>query len=173
MKLSELESNLAVIEAYALNSSFFEVYPKLTPSWRNEMEITDVISLLIDLEFKVVPHHVQGWWKDTGKPEDIPEGNHLISDGIVSSNEGTIKDGAFVVRRVRIGKGSVITGWSVVRGPSIVGENCKIGPNAYIGPYTVAEVRGQTFAAEVDDSIVMKGSTVSVERKIVRSMTGK
>jgi len=35
------------------------------------MEITDAISLLIDSGFKVVPHNVEGWWKDTGKPEDI------------------------------------------------------------------------------------------------------
>ena len=137
------------------------------------MEITDAISLLIDSQYKVVPHHVEGWWKDTGKPEDILEANHLILDGIESSNEGTVEDGASVVGRVRIGKGSVIAGRSVVRGPSIVGENCKIGPNAYIGPYTAIGDRCQISAAEVDDSIVMEGSTVSVERKFVRSMIGK
>jgi len=125
---------------YAFNSSFFKVYPKLKPIWRNEMEITDAISLLIDSGFKVVPHNVQGWWKDTGNPEDILEANHLILDGIESLNEGMVEDGASVVGRVRIGKGSVITGRSVVRGPSIIGENCKIGPNACIGPYIA--VRG-------------------------------
>jgi glucose-1-phosphate thymidylyltransferase len=84
-----------------------------------------------------------------------------------------VEDGASVMGRVRIGKGSVITGRSVVRGPSIVGENCKIGPNACIGPYTAVGDRCQISAAEVDDSIVMEGSTVSVERKFVRSMIGK
>jgi glucose-1-phosphate thymidylyltransferase len=79
---------------------------------------------------------VDDWWKDTGKPEDILEANHLILDGIDAKNEGTVEDGASVVGRVRIGKGSVITGRSVVRGPSIIGEGCKIGPNAHIGPYT-------------------------------------
>ena len=63
------KSNLAVIGVYAFNHTFFEVYPKLKPSWRNEMEITDAISLLIDSEFKVAPHCVEGWWKDTGKSE--------------------------------------------------------------------------------------------------------
>jgi dTDP-glucose pyrophosphorylase len=32
----------------------------LKPSWRNEMEIPDAISLLIDSEYKVTPHHVDG-----------------------------------------------------------------------------------------------------------------
>lgn len=74
---------------------------------------------------------------------------------------------------MRIGKGSVITGRSVVRGPSVIGENCKIGPGAYIGPYTAIEDQCQISAAEVDDSIVMEGSTICVERKFVRSMIGK
>lgn len=167
------KSDLAVIGVYAFNSSFFEVYPKLKPSWRNEMEITDAISLLIDSGYKVRPHHVEGWWKDTGKPEDILEANHLILDGIEPHNEGKVEDGASVVGRVRIGKGTIITGGSVVKGPSIIGEECRIGPNAYIGPYTAIGDRCQISAAEVDDSIVMEDSTVSVERKFVRSMIGK
>jgi glucose-1-phosphate thymidylyltransferase len=172
-KPKEPKSNLAVIGVYAFNSSFFEVYPKLKPSWRNEMEITDAISQLIDSGFKVVPHRVEGWWKDTGKPEDILEANHLILDGVEELNEGRVEDGATVVGRVKVGKGTVITGRSVVRGPSIVGENCRIGPNAYIGPYTAIGDKCQISAAEVDDSIVMDGSTINVERKFVRSMIGK
>ena len=84
-KPKEPRSNLAVIEVYAFNSSFFDVYPKLKPSWRNETDITDAISLLISEGFKVVSHNAQGWWKDTEKPEDILEANHLILDGIESA----------------------------------------------------------------------------------------
>lgn len=172
-KPREPKSNLAVIGVYAFNSSFFEVYPKLKPSWRNEMEITDAISALIDSGFKVVPHQVEGWWKDTGKPEDILEANRLILDGVDAKNEGKVEEGATVVGRVSIGKGSVISGRSVVRGPSIIGEGCKIGPSAYIGPYTAIGDRCAISAAEIDDSIVMDDATINVERKIVRSMIGK
>jgi len=172
-KPREPKSNLAVIGVYAFNETFFKVYPKLKPSLRNEFEITDAISLLIDSGYKVVPHQVEGWWKDTGKPEDILEANHLILDGIESLNEGRVEDGASVIGRVRIGKGAVITGRSVVRGPAIIGENCKIGPKAYIGPYTAIGDRCQVASAEIDDSIVMEDSVIDVERKIVRSMIGK
>lgn len=137
------------------------------------MEITDAISLLIDSGYKVVPHQVEGWWKDTGKPEDILEANHLILDGIQSSNEGKVEDGASVVGRVKIGKGTVVFGRSVIRGPSIIGENCRIGPGAYVGPYTAIGDRCAISKAEVDDSIVMDDTTIEVERKLVRSMVGK
>jgi glucose-1-phosphate thymidylyltransferase len=137
------------------------------------MEITDAISLLIDSGFKVVPHRVEGWWKDTGEPEDILEANHLILDGIETSNEGKVEDGASVVGRIVIGKGTVVFGRSVVRGPAIIGENCKIGPEAYIGPYTAIGDGCTISKAEVDDSIVMDDSVINVERKLVRSMVGK
>jgi glucose-1-phosphate thymidylyltransferase len=172
-KPKEPKSNLAVIGVYAFNETFFKVYPKLKPSRRNEYEITDAITLLIEDGYKVVPHMVDGWWKDTGKPEDILEANHLILDGIESSNEGKIEDGASVVGRVRIGKGAVIMGKSVVKGPSIIGEDAKIGPNAYIGPYTAIGDRCQISNAEVDDSIVMEDAVVDIDKKIVRSMIGK
>jgi glucose-1-phosphate thymidylyltransferase len=46
-KPKEPKSNLAVICVFAFNSSFIRAYPKLSPSWRNEMEITDEISFPI------------------------------------------------------------------------------------------------------------------------------
>ncbi|MCI0497869.1 MAG: glucose-1-phosphate thymidylyltransferase [Thermoplasmata archaeon] len=167
------KSDLAVIGVYAFNRTFFEVYPRLKPSWRNEMEVTDAISLLIDSGFKVVPHRVDGWWKDTGKPEDILEANHLILDGIETLNEGRVEDGASVMGRVRIGKGTVVMAGSVVKGPCVIGEGATIGPGTYIGPYTAIGDRCTVAKAEVDDSIVMDDAVIDVEKKIVRSMVGK
>ena len=63
------------------------------------------------------PHHVEGWWKDTGRPEDVLDASHLVLDSIEASNEGTVENGSSVVGRVEIGRGTVITGRSVVRGP--------------------------------------------------------
>ncbi|MCJ7464192.1 MAG: NDP-sugar synthase, partial [Thermoplasmata archaeon] len=127
----------------------------------------------IDSGFKVVPHRVEDWLKDTGRPEDILEANHLILDGIESENLGKVEDGATSVGRVKSGKGTVVFGKSVIRGPSIIGENCKIGPSAYVGPYTAIGDRCQITMAEVDDSIVMDDTVIDVERKLVRSMVGK
>ena len=172
-KPKEPKSDLAVIGIYAFNKTFFEIYPSLGPSWRNEMEITDAISALIDTGQKVVPHRVEGWWKDTGRPEDILEANHLILDELEPVNEGTIENGAKIVGRVAIGKRTRITGRAVVRGPAIIGNGCMIGPNAYIGPYTAIGDRSHIVAAEVEDSIVMEDATVDIERKFVRSLIGR
>ena len=172
-KPREPKSNLAVIGVYAFNSTFFDIYPKLKPSWRNELEITDAIDMLIQTGHKVVAHRVEGWWKDTGKPEDILEANHLILDDIQESNEGRVESGAAVIGRVKIGKGTVITGRAVVRGPAIIGENCIIGPSSYIGPYSAIGDRCKIIAAEIEDSIIMEDSVVHLEKRLVRSLVGK
>ena len=44
------------------------------------------------------------------------EANHLILDGVKELNQGRVEDGASVVGRVRIGKGSVVFRRSVARG---------------------------------------------------------
>ena len=52
-KAKEPKLNLAVIGVYGFNPTFAKVYPKLKPSWMNEMEIPDALSLLISEGFKV------------------------------------------------------------------------------------------------------------------------
>ena len=80
-KPKEPKSNLAVIGVCAFNSSFFEVYPNLELQWRNQMEIMNAISVLIDSGYKVVSSRVEGSWKNAGKPECVLEVNGLTLDG--------------------------------------------------------------------------------------------
>ena len=56
----EPKSNIAVIGVYGFNPTFFKVYQKLKPSWRNEMEISDAISLFVDYELKVILDCIEG-----------------------------------------------------------------------------------------------------------------
>jgi len=48
---------------------------QIKPSWRRELEITDTIKILLETGARVEVHKVQGWWKDTGRPEDLLEAN--------------------------------------------------------------------------------------------------
>ena len=70
-KPAKPKSDLALVGVYMFQPEVFQAVRSISPSPRNELEITDAIQQLIDNGLTVTPHIVDGWWKDTGKLEDI------------------------------------------------------------------------------------------------------
>ena len=60
----------------------------IEPSARGELEITDAIQHLVDQGRRVEPHIVSGWWKDTGRLEDMLEANRLILENVEQRIDG-------------------------------------------------------------------------------------
>jgi glucose-1-phosphate thymidylyltransferase len=116
---------------------------------------------------------VKGWWKDTGKPEDLLEANELVLQELKPYNHGTLEETVIVANRVGIGKGTVIHGQVTLRGPAMIGENCKIGPNTYIGPYTSIGDGVTIKNSEIENSIIMEGTTIDCGRRITDSLIGR
>ncbi len=171
-KPQEPKSDLALVGVYLFTRSIFDAIQQIEPSWRNELEITDAIQKLIDNK-RVVKHHiVQGWWKDTGMPEDILEVNRLLLDDLTPVAEGMIEDGAVVKGRVSVGKGTVLRSGSVVFGPSIIGNNCIIDTGTYVGPYTSIGDNTHIKGAHIEDSIVIGESFIACKKTIVESLIG-
>ena len=83
-------SNMALVGVYMFDSHIFEAEAVLKPSARGELEITDAIQYLIDQGYRVQPHIVEGWWKDTGKLEDMLEANRLVLESLPRSIEGPL-----------------------------------------------------------------------------------
>jgi len=103
------KSDLALVGIYLFKSSIFDVISRIKPSWRGELEITDAIQELLNTELKVDSHIVKGWWKDTGKPEDVLDANHLILDVLESEDNGEVEEGAKISGRVYIGAMRICT----------------------------------------------------------------
>ena len=76
-------SNLAVTGIYFLTSKIFDVIQRLKPSWRNELEITDALHMLLRENNKITYDMITDYWKDTGTPEDIIHANGDTIDSIV------------------------------------------------------------------------------------------
>jgi glucose-1-phosphate thymidylyltransferase len=164
-------TNLSIVGIYGLTPLIFDAIDGIKPSWRDELEITDALQWLIDNGHTIKYGMVEGWWKDTGMPEDILDANRLILDDLKAEIKGDIEDSE-VRGRVDIGKGSIIKDNSVIKGPVIIGENCVIS-NAYIGPYTSIGNNCQIISTEIEDSIVMEGTRIANAVKIVDSLIGK
>ena len=103
------------------------------PSARGELEITDAIQWLVDTGRRVEPHIVRGWWKDTGRLDDMLEANRLILDTIERRIDGELHDSQ-VDGRVIVEAGARLER-ATVRGPAVIGAGAVLR-DAYIGPYT-------------------------------------
>ena len=172
-KPKEPKSDLALVGIYLLRDNIFPIIRELKPSWRNELEITDALEALRTKGGKILAHVVTGWWKDTGKPEDILEANRLILDELTTRIEGTVEDGAQVSGRVAIGRGTVVQKGAVIAGPVVIGEDCTIGPGTYIGPYTAIGDRSVLGPADIENSIVLSDAHIATRHKIVASLIGR
>jgi len=166
------ESDLALVGVYMFDRTIFEAARAIRPSARNELEITDAIQWLIDQGLEVKPHLVQGWWKDTGKLEDMLEANRIVLDGFERAVLGSVDGQSRVEGKVVLGKGSEVIG-SVVRGPAVIGADCRI-ENAFVGPYTSLADRCQVRGCEIENSIVLEGSTIrDLDRRVEGSLIGR
>lgn len=165
-------SDLALVGVYMFDSNVFTAVKAIKPSARGELEITDAIQYLIDEGFRVESHTITGWWKDTGKLEDMLEANRIILDGLQTDIRGEVDDASKIEGRVSVGKGSKIIA-SCVRGPAIIGENCII-ENTFVGPYTSINDRSILRDSEIEHSIILENSQVlNLNGRMADSLIGK
>jgi glucose-1-phosphate thymidylyltransferase len=165
-------SDLALVGVYLFSPIVFDAISRISPSPRGEQEITDAIQRLIDDGATVVPHLVSGWWKDTGRLEDLLEANRIILDGLERQVDGLADATVRIEGKVVIEEGAEL-GDCVVRGPAIIGRNAVI-EDAYIGPFTSIGPRCDIRHAEIEHSIVLSDSRIhSVHGKIESSLLGK
>jgi glucose-1-phosphate thymidylyltransferase len=172
-KPKEAISDWALIGVYIFNDRVFEALKHIEPSWRGELEITDTIQTLLTTGAKVEIQKVHGWWKDTGKPEDLLEANQLILHDLQPYNHGITEETATITNSVGIGEGTVIHSRTTIRGPAIIGDHCEIGPNAYIGPYTSIGDQSTIRNTEIENTIVMRGTIIDCGRRITDSLIGR
>jgi glucose-1-phosphate thymidylyltransferase len=156
-KPSEPRTDLALVGVYMFTPSIHTAARAIQPSGRGELEITDAIQRLVDDGLRVEPHIVKGWWKDTGRLEDMLAANRLVLDTIDGCVEGELIE-CEVDGRVVIEPGATLVR-STVRGPAIIGAGARI-KNSYIGPYTAIGEGCVIEDAEVEHSILLTGSTV-------------
>ena len=165
-------SDLALVGVYMFGPSIFKAARSVEPSARGELEITDAIDTLIDADARVEPHIVKGWWKDTGKLEDMLEANRLVLEDIERRIDGELDGRSRVEGRVVIESGAKLEN-TVVRGPAVIGRGTRIS-DSYIGPYTAIDADVEITGSEVEHSIVLAGSSIrDLHARMEASLLGK
>jgi glucose-1-phosphate thymidylyltransferase len=170
-KPAEPRSDLALVGVYLFTSEVFASVKAIRPSKRGELEITDAIQHMIERGLRVEPHIVTGWWKDTGKLEDMLEANRLILSTVERDVRGDVED-SIVEGNVVVGAGTQLRRCTV-RGPAVIGAGCVIA-DSFIGPYTSISDDVTIEHAEIEHSIVLDHSRIcNLNARMIDSLVGK
>jgi glucose-1-phosphate thymidylyltransferase len=170
-KPPEPKTNLALVGVYMFTPGIHDAARAIKPSGRGELEITDAIQHLVDSGRRVDPHIVKGWWKDTGRLEDMLAANRLVLDTIETSVEGELIDSQ-IDGRVVIAPGARLERCAV-RGPAIIGAGARL-TDCYVGPYTAIGEDCTIQHAEVEHSILLSGCTVQdLDGRMESSLLGR
>lgn len=168
-------SDFAVSGIYVLKPLALQALDHIQPSARGEYELPDVYTWMIQNGGNIGYEEITGWWKDTGKPEDLLEGNALLLNELRPEDvrmEGSVAPGAIMQGKVCVGKGTTIGPRVLIRGPVSIGENCDI-QDSYIGPFTSIGNGVNIHKTELEHSIVFDNATLRAGKRIVDSLIGK
>jgi len=164
-------TDLALVGVYMFTAGIHDAARAIQPSARGELEITDAIQYLVDDGGRVEPHIVRGWWKDTGRLDDMLEANRLVLDRIDPRVEGQLVESQ-CDGRVIVEQGARLER-TTVRGPAIIGAGAQL-TDCYVGPYTAIGEDCVICEAEVEHSILLAGCTVRhLEGRMESSLLGR
>ena len=170
-KPKEPATDLALVGVYMFTAGIHDAARAIEPSGRGELEITDAIQHLVDEGRRVEPHIVSGWWKDTGRLEDMLEANRLILENVEQRIDGELVDSQ-VEGRVIVEAGAKLVR-STVRGPAIIGAGATL-TDCYVGPYSAIAEGCEIEKAEIEHSILLAGSSVcNLEGRMESSLLGR
>ncbi|MCI4323469.1 MAG: glucose-1-phosphate thymidylyltransferase [Thermoplasmata archaeon] len=170
------KSDLALIGVYLFTPAIHDIIAKLRPSRRGELEITEAIWQFHESGANIAVQRVDGWWKDTGRPEDLLEANEKVLRSLppgAFERAGTIHASATVRGSVGLGLGAHVDAGATVEGPTVLGQRVGIEGSARIGPSVALGDGVQVRDAWIERSIILEGAQIEGPVHLVDSIVGR
>ncbi len=164
-------SDLAIVGVYFFTPAIHEAVREIKPSARGEWEITDAIDWLMRRGDTVRAHVYHGFWKDTGRIEDLLDCNRMLLGGVVSQVDGSVDEASTLVGPVVLAAGARVINSRVV-GPVIIGAGTVV-QDSYVGPNTALGESCLLRKAGIEDSIMLDRVSVVDVSGIHSSLIGR
>ncbi|MEU7006255.1 glucose-1-phosphate thymidylyltransferase [Streptomyces sp. NPDC046332] len=170
-KPSRPRSDLALIGVYFFTSAIHQAVAAIEPSARGELEITDAIQWLLTHGHDVRAGEYDGYWKDTGKADDVLECNRHLLGALSRRIDGDVDATSELIGPVVVEHGARVVRSRIV-GPVVIGagtlvEDSRIGPDTSIARDCVLR------ATQLTDSIVMSGASITQVPGLHGSLIGR
>lgn len=133
-KAADPPSDLAIIGVYFFTPAIHEAVAAVEPSERGELEITHAIQWLVSTGAVVHATEYDGYWKDTGRVEDVLECNRTVLESIAGSVDGEVDGASVLVGAVVVEPGARVIR-SRIEGPVIIGAGSLV-EESHVRPYT-------------------------------------
>ncbi|WP_030905169.1 glucose-1-phosphate thymidylyltransferase [Streptomyces sp. NRRL F-5126] len=167
----EPAGDLALIGVYFFTSAVHLAVDSIRPSARGELEITDAIQWLVTAGAEVRAHEYGGYWKDTGRVEDVLECNSELLDKITYRVDGDVDAHSVLIGDVVVESGARVVR-SFVQGPAVIGAGSLV-EDSHIGPHTSVGRDCELRGTHVDHSIAMDGASLSGLHGVHGSLIGR
>ncbi|UNO40788.1 glucose-1-phosphate thymidylyltransferase [Streptomyces sp. MST-110588] len=164
-------SDLAMTGVYFFTPAVHEAVEAIRPSARGELEITDALSWMLDHGRDVRATEFLGYWKDTGRVDDVLEVNRVLMERLKGSVRGEVDAASTLRGEVVVEPGARITASTVV-GPAVIGAGTQVS-GSHIGPYTTLGRDCTLLGAGIEYSIVLDGVSVRHVEGLHGSMIGR
>lgn len=170
-KPADPPTNLAVVGVYMFQPLIHDAVRAIEPSARGELEITEAIEHLIRTGKDVRSHRVTGYWKDTGRLQDMLECNRTVLERMDARVEGEVDAESELLGRVVIEEGAVIERTRIL-GPAIIGRGTRL-TDCYVGPFTSIYTGCTVTDSSLEHSIVLEGCRIEGVAGLRDSLLGK
>lgn len=158
-------SDLAIVGVYLFTAAIFDAIAHIESSHRGELEITDAIQRMIDSGRSVTSHVMNEAraecapsWTDAGSRDGLLEANRLALDELHPRVDTETDRGVHLEGKVVVETGALLRD-CVVHGPAIIGADAVV-ERTFIGPYTSIAAECVLRGAEVENSILLRGSAL-------------
>ncbi|HZN73230.1 MAG TPA: glucose-1-phosphate thymidylyltransferase [Micromonosporaceae bacterium] len=164
-------SDLAVIGVYFFTPAIHTAIAHITPSWRNELEITDALQWLVENGAPVRGERFDGYWKDTGRVEDLLECNQHLLEATGGQIAGAVDTQSHLVGPVDLAEGARVVRSRIV-GPVVIGADTVV-EDSFIGPYTAVGAGCVVSQSGLEYSILLDGAGVRGISGVYGSLIGR
>ncbi|MCS0639605.1 glucose-1-phosphate thymidylyltransferase [Streptomyces sp. LP05-1] len=164
-------SDLALTGVYFFTAAVHQAIDRITPSARGELEITDALQWLVSYGATVLAREYTGYWKDTGRVEDVLDCNRELLARVEGAVAGLVDADSDLTGAVVVEPGARVVRSRIV-GPAIVGAGSRV-VDSRVGPYTSIGRDCRLLDTAVEDSIVLDGASVSRVPALRGSLIGR
>ncbi|ARF76246.1 glucose-1-phosphate thymidylyltransferase [Kitasatospora albolonga] len=164
-------SDLAVTGVYFFTAAIHAAVAAIRPSARGELEITDAIQWLVERGADVQGRIYEGFWRDTGRVEDVLECNSELLKDLTSSVRGEVDAASELIGAVVIEPGARIIRSRLV-GPVIVGAGSVVEDSS-VGPSTTIGQDCELRSSVIEHSLVLEGAQVAGVGAVRGSVIGR